>query len=96
MARGTTAGWRKARQAAFALYGDACVRCGDKATDIDHIVEVAKGGTDELENLQPLCRACHNLKTGEFNSTRVKNSDRPFFLQSVSTDRKSTRLNSSH
>jgi len=28
----------------------------------DHIVELDKGGKDEVENLQILCSACHKLK----------------------------------
>jgi 5-methylcytosine-specific restriction endonuclease McrA len=30
---------------------------------IDHIVEVTHGGTNELENLQVLCPCCHSVKT---------------------------------
>lgn len=36
---------------------------GSKETlTIDHIVPLAKGGEDKLENLQILCSACHKLK----------------------------------
>ena len=31
--------------------------------DIDHIKPLAKGGTNEDSNLQPLCKMCHNEKT---------------------------------
>ena len=30
---------------------------------IDHIVEVTHGGTNELSNLQLLCPCCHSVKT---------------------------------
>jgi len=30
---------------------------------IDHIVEVAHGGTNEISNLQVLCPCCHAVKT---------------------------------
>lgn len=30
---------------------------------VDHIVPLFKGGTDEDANLQEICRACHSLKT---------------------------------
>ena len=29
----------------------------------DHIIPKAEGGTDEDDNLQTLCRACHKQKT---------------------------------
>ena len=37
------------------------------ATQIDHVTPLCKGGTDDWENLQPLCGPCHELK----NQTRV-------------------------
>ncbi len=36
-----------------------CQKCGQPATDIDHIHD----SSDNLENLQMLCRDCHNQKT---------------------------------
>jgi 5-methylcytosine-specific restriction enzyme A len=43
-----------------------CARLGEsrEAVEVDHIVPVAMGGTDEWENLQPLCAAHHRLKSG--------------------------------
>ena len=31
---------------------------------VDHILPVAQGGTDDLDNLQSLCRACNTAKGG--------------------------------
>ena len=43
-----------------------CQLCGKILTPetvtIDHIVPVVKGGTNALENLQPLCMHCNSLK----------------------------------
>lgn len=45
-----------------------CQLCGTTANDgtkleIDHIVPVAKGGTNDLSNLQVLCRDCNSGKS---------------------------------
>lgn len=32
-------------------------------TELDHIVNVARGGTDDESNLQSLCVPCHKKKT---------------------------------
>ena len=46
------------------------------ATDVDHIVPLQQGGTDELGNLQALCHSCHSIKTaredGGFGNHRSK------------------------
>lgn len=70
-AGGTTTEWRKLRGVVFRTMGDACYMCGDKATEIDHIIERAEGGTDDLENLQPLCNTCHKGKTAKYNQERI-------------------------
>ena len=46
--------------------------CGDRATEVDHIIELARGGTNTIDNVQPLCRLCHKHKTSQFNSTRQR------------------------
>jgi 5-methylcytosine-specific restriction protein A len=66
-ARYSTAWWQKLRLAVLARE-PLCRSCATSgrvtpATELDHIVPVAKGGTDDVLNLQPLCRACHETKT---------------------------------
>ncbi|MBW3010581.1 HNH endonuclease, partial [Acinetobacter baumannii] len=34
-----------------------------KDLELDHIVNVARGGTDDESNLQSLCVPCHKKKT---------------------------------
>jgi 5-methylcytosine-specific restriction enzyme A len=55
-------GWRRNR-ARFLKYNPQCVSCGAQATEVDHITPKAKGGGDEWENLQALCKRCHSSKT---------------------------------
>jgi 5-methylcytosine-specific restriction protein A len=33
--------------------------------EIDHIRALSNGGTNEMKNLQPLCKACHLVKTSD-------------------------------
>lgn len=46
-----------------------CVKCGQSPAknnavelEIDHITPVSKGGTNDIENLQTLCRNCNQGK----------------------------------
>ncbi|MGV6491373.1 HNH endonuclease [Stenotrophomonas rhizophila] len=34
-----------------------------EATEVDHIRNVAEGGTDDESNLQAICACCHGAKT---------------------------------
>ncbi len=44
-------------------FNGRCGYCGkEKGLEIDHIVSISKGGTDELENLMPSCFECNRLK----------------------------------
>ena len=47
-----------------------CLHCKDKGTtalavEIDHIIPVHKGGSNDRENLQGLCKEHHRVKTTE-------------------------------
>ena len=45
-------------------YGNKCLGCGrdDLPLTVDHIIPIAKGGRSDIDNLQPLCRACNSRK----------------------------------
>lgn len=56
--------WRQARARALDRDRHRCVRCGRPATEVDHIWEIADGGSlYDLANLQSLCHDCHHAKT---------------------------------
>jgi 5-methylcytosine-specific restriction endonuclease McrA len=49
-------------------YNPLCVMCHKQglttaASEVDHIQPLHKGGTDDMDNLQPLCSDCHKIKT---------------------------------
>jgi 5-methylcytosine-specific restriction protein A len=37
----------------------------EPATDVDHIIPRAQGGTDDEDNLEAMCHSCHSRKTDE-------------------------------
>ena len=59
---------RGLRHEVFKRDNYTCCECGATKEDgvtlhIDHIIPVSKGGTDELSNLQTLCKACNLNKS---------------------------------
>jgi len=59
----TTAEWQQLKS----FYGFRCLCCGEiepkiKLT-VDHIVPIQLGGSNDITNIQPLCRTC-NLRKG--------------------------------
>lgn len=48
-------------------FGFACVRCGatDRKITKDHVKPLFLGGSDGLENIQPLCKRCNSSKKSE-------------------------------
>ena len=55
----------KLRSFIFSRSGGKCVYCGAKATEIDHIVPRAKGGTNSVHNLAASCKACNQMKSNK-------------------------------
>ncbi|WP_410934349.1 HNH endonuclease [Pseudomonas sp. W5-01] len=44
-----------------------CQSCGTVTLDleVDHIINIAQGGSDDDANLQALCVPCHKVKTAQ-------------------------------
>ena len=61
--------WRQRRGRVFVRDGYKCCGCGRVGGpfECDHIVPLHKGGTDDMDNLQTLCRECHMDKTWREN-----------------------------
>ena len=95
------------RNRAIILQGEPnCHICGHPGADTaDHIVPIDAGGDSSVDNLRPAHRKCNSRLGAEYkakkqaaviakrNSIEAKTR---FFDDEEMTDRKSTRLNSSH
>jgi len=75
--RGYGWAWEQLRQVILARDKHLCQqhkREGKVAggTHVDHIVPKALGGTDDHDNLQVLCKACHDAKTAAESGRPIK------------------------
>lgn len=67
--------WRKIREQVIVRDNFTCKACNkllelhtrdlSKQAHVDHIIRVKEGGTDELDNLQTLCKRCHDKKSAK-------------------------------
>lgn len=73
--------WPHLRRETLARCGGQCevvengLRCTKRASDVDHIINNASGGTDELDNLQGLCPR-HHLRKSSAEGHRTQASIR--------------------
>ena len=54
----TTWSWKRIRKRVLAAQ-PRCHWCGAAATQVDHLVPVALGGSNALSNLVPACASCN-------------------------------------
>lgn len=69
---------KKTRDEVFALYGEVCYKCGRTKKEhhklkfeIDHILPVAEGGGNEIDNLRVLCNQCNKWKGKELTKEAI-------------------------
>ena len=54
---------REVKEYIYNKYGKKCLKCGTEHNiSLDHVIPVHKGGKDEVNNLQPLCKSCNSQK----------------------------------
>lgn len=70
--------WEKQREVVLKRdnYLCQCKRCKKSgimrpATEVDHILPVEHGGSDDYDNLQAINSVCHKLKTAEDEGKRM-------------------------
>ena len=52
--------WKSIRQKALEFYGTICCRCGEHGTDVHHKTYERVGGQELMEDLEVMCRSCHD------------------------------------
>lgn len=60
--------WRRKREAVLKRDGYICQPCKREncttlATEVDHVIPQAEGGSEDESNLQAICETCHKKKT---------------------------------
>lgn len=64
--------------------------------DIDHIVELRDGGSNDISNLQALCPACHRVKTSRNTVKNIESTiqpeKHPVIFKEISINGKSIRI----
>lgn len=62
----TTMEWLELKKA----FKNSCLCCGEAELVVlitrDHIIPISKGGTDSIDNIQPLCLVCNIKKRDKF------------------------------
>jgi 5-methylcytosine-specific restriction endonuclease McrA len=53
-------------------HGNKCLMCGrsDVILTVDHVIPISWGGSNLIENIQPLCRSCNCSKGARFMDLR--------------------------
>jgi len=69
--------WMALRDRALAKTQYRCAECLRNgrlalAKQVDHIIPLHQGGTDDLDNLEGLCLPCHEAKTARDMGRRAK------------------------
>lgn len=71
---------KKERQIIYNKCFGHCAYCGKDITynemQVDHVISLRRGGTDDMDNLMPSCRSCnhykHTLSINEFRKNLEK------------------------
>lgn len=54
------------------FYGRKCLRCGSTENITqDHVIPLHLGGSDDIDNIQPLCRSCNSKKNARRIDYRI-------------------------
>ena len=55
-------------------FGNVCLKCGEsKPLCADHVTPLSRGGSNTIDNIQPLCRSCNSVKCDKTIDYRAPN-----------------------
>lgn len=59
-------------------YDFTCLRCGEKGGYLspDHIIPIGDGGTNSIDNIQPLCQNCNSYKSVAYIDYRIEDLEK--------------------
>jgi len=85
--------WRSIRLKAIEHYGEICGKCGGYGNDVHHLTYDRVGGEELLEDLQVLCRDCHEAihameKRSKIDKNGKKSCNLMGLYSSLSTNQK--------
>jgi 5-methylcytosine-specific restriction endonuclease McrA len=61
---------RLMRALVLAEAGHRCHYCGERATEADHVLEVANGGGNERSNYVAACKSCNSKRGAQLGGQR--------------------------
>ena len=67
----------------YNYYGNRCLSCGrdDVSLEADHVIALANGGTNDIGNIQPLCKSCNTSKGAHHNTDYRKGTRLKMWIQ---------------
>lgn len=69
-------------------YGNICLRCGKcRPLVADHVIPIARGGRNDIANIQPLCARCNGIKSDKSTDYRKRRRKVSSQLVSVAVER---------
>lgn len=72
------------RRDVYALHGCRCLCCGEtEKIELDHVIPVSLGGSNDVDNLQPLCRSCNSKKADRYIDFRGDQAAGPEVLRTA-------------
>lgn len=74
--------WKEIRKKAFEFHGTNCFSCNEPASDIHHKTYKRFGGSELMEDLEPLCRNCHEAKHAIMKALGIRSPNKRVNLTS--------------